>query len=200
MSCQRVVWSLVVVLLTFITDVCQAGQFCYFLHEDYYTLRQIYCESGCCRDYGDDDEICCFTWSVGVILGIGFACVGFIAVVIFLVICCQHMKKRGRLGSVVHPAGTGGAHGTPYPQNNTFVYASAPPAYQYAAYPPQNIYSTPGSVAPPPYTAGTQPAYAPPSMNNPNDMSSGNAHGGPTAPTNPAYPPRSYGGYGTGEG
>ena len=38
------------------------GDYCWYVHEDYYIRQTTYCSSGCCRDYGDEDEICCFEW------------------------------------------------------------------------------------------------------------------------------------------
>ncbi|KAH3753074.1 uncharacterized protein LOC127849184 [Dreissena polymorpha] len=109
-------------LLAGFIDAVKAGSFCYYIHEDYYDWRQTYCESGCCRQHGDEDEICCFSWTIGIIMGIAFACVGFIAVIAFLVVCCHQMKKRGRIGSTLQQAV--GVHQAPaYPQNNTVVFA-----------------------------------------------------------------------------
>ncbi|XP_060580516.1 cysteine and tyrosine-rich protein 1-like [Ruditapes philippinarum] len=148
--------TIVFLVAALFTDVCNGGSYCMYLHEDYYTFNQKYCEAGCCNDYGDEDEICCFSWTVGIILGVCFACIGFIAIVVFVIICCYTMKKRSRAGQIINPA--------PQTTQNNMVVYTASAGYSYP-HPPSAFY--PGSrfpgqpMAPPPYTAGTQPAYPP---------------------------------------
>ncbi|KAL4218197.1 hypothetical protein ACF0H5_022933 [Mactra antiquata] len=176
-----------------------SGKYCVYVHEDYYTVNQKYCENGCCRDYGEEDEICCFHWSLGVIIGVCLAGIAFIALIAFLLICCYTMKKRGRTGvvsTVPHQ-----------PATSTVVYTAAA-GYAYP-HPPSAFYPNsrfPGAK-PPPYTLGQQPAYPPPETNP--------AFGGPPPPAYgappgaPPGPPMEnlyneqkssdpYGGYGTG--
>lgn len=200
-SITRIVSTIIALLLGILTDLCEGGSYCLYLHEDHYTFNQKYCENGCCEDYGDEDEICCFSWTVGIIIGICFACVGFIALAVFVIICCYTMKKRSRTGQVINPAPAP-------PQNNMVVYTAAP-AYAYP-HPPSAFY--PGSrfpghaIAPPPYTAGTQPAYpptytgqdAPPppvGLYGPSQGSQPSAPSGHFKGSNQEQP---YGGYGTG--
>lgn len=189
-------------ILGYLTGFGNGGSYCVYLHEDYYTLNQKYCESGCCKDYGDDDEICCFSWTIGIIIGICFAIIGFIALVAFLIICCSMMKKRSRNGHIINPMNQ-------QTQNNMVVY-TASAGYSYP-HPPSGYY--PGSrfpgfgAPPPPYTAGTQPAYQPTQMDQSNN--------GPPLPSSlytnfqtrqPSAPSPAdnttqlpYGGYGTGQ-
>lgn len=197
----------VFVIIGYFTGLCKSGSNCFYLHEDYYTINQRYCESGCCRDYGDDDEICCFTWTVGVILGICFACIAFIALVAFVVICCYMMKKRARNGHTITPMSSA-------PQQTNMVVYTAATGYSYP-HPPSGFYPTsrfPGSsygTAPPPYTAGTNPAYPPTytqKQQSPSDPPlpdhlyghfQTSAPSAPAGHNNPTNAP--YGGYGTGQ-
>ena len=97
---------------------------------------------------------------------------------------------------------------------NNFDYfisaaASAPP-YPYQqfqaqpAYDPGSQFQAPPGTAPPPYTAGTQPAYMPTLINQPGSNGNGNmsAHATNMNGSDPVYPPPTqqhmYNGYGTG--
>lgn len=188
---------LIVFIFGFLIDLVN-GTYCWYIHEDYFVRQTVYCASGCCRDYGDENEICCFEWTVGIILGICFAIVTVIAVLITLIICCvMAKKKRARTGVLLssnqpHTApntliytGSASMHPYSYPHPPSGFY----PASQFPNSAPQPIHNNAGSYPP---DKDTNPAFPPPpsySQVVPPSYTQATAPPGPQDP---------YGGYGTG--